>query len=170
MPLDSIQCVNRLDSKKDGTKKYLFQLKDNHYIETVYLVNRGKHNTLCLSRQVGCKMGCVFCASTKQGFVRNLTAGEMVSQIYQVENDLNESIQNIVLMGIGEPLDNFDEVVRFMKILHDEKGKFLSYRNITLSTCGIVDKIYQLADLDIAINLSLSLHNGFQNKRQELAY
>ena len=122
----------------------------------------------CISTQVGCRMGCDFCASTKSGLVRNLSAAEMLGQVYEIEKALNIKVSNFILMGSGEPLDNFSEVIRFIKLLHDEKGHNTSYRNITISTCGVEDKIYELADIDIPINLAVSLHQTNDRDRSAL--
>ncbi len=122
----------------------------------------------CVSSQVGCRMGCDFCASTKSGLVRNLTAGEMLSQVYEIENKYKIKVSNFILMGSGEPLDNFPEVIRFIKLLHDEKGHNTSYRNITISTCGVADKIYDLADINLPINLAISLHQTNDKDRSNL--
>lgn len=155
------------DSKLDDTKKFLFKLKDKNLIEGVLM--RYKYGyAQCISTQVGCRMGCDFCASTKSGLIRNLTAAEMLREIYEIENKLNIKVSNFILMGSGEPLDNFDEVIRFIKILHDEKGHNTSYRNITISTCGVADKIYELADLNIPINLAVSLHQTNDFERSSL--
>lgn len=144
-------------SKLDGTVKYLFELPDGNCIESV--VMRYHHGlTICISSQVGCKMGCRFCASTIGGLYRNLTAGEILNQVIFAQKDLGERISNIVLMGIGEPLDNFDNVVKFLKNVNDEHGLNIGYRHITLSTCGLVPKIYELAKLNLPITLTISLH------------
>lgn len=165
--INNITVFKRFDSKIDNTKKYLFLLEDNNIIEGVAM--EYKYGlTACISTQVGCKMGCSFCASTKEGLVRNLSAAEMVGQIYTMEKDLNYKISNIVLMGSGEPLDNYENTIKFLKIIHNEKGHNLSYRNITLSTCGIVPKIYQLADEEIPITLSISLHSPFDEDRRKI--
>lgn len=165
--INSMKIFKRFDSNIDNTKKYLFELEDGNIIESVAM--EYKHGTtICISTQVGCKMGCEFCASTKDGLIRNLSSGEMASQIYMIEKDLNINISNIVLMGSGEPLDNYDNTLKFLKIIHDEEGHNISYRNITLSTCGIVPKIYELADEDIPITLSLSLHSPFDEERKKI--
>ncbi len=162
--ISNITIAKRFDSQKDSTKKYLFLLEDNNIIESVAM--EYKHGlSLCVSTQVGCRMGCGFCASTKEGLIRNLSPGEILSQIYAVQLDLNTKVNNIVLMGSGEPLDNFNNVIKFLNILHDDKGKNLSYRNIALSTCGIVPQIYKLADENIPITLSISLHSPFDKVR-----
>lgn len=155
------------DSKLDETKKILFKLWDNNLIEGVLM--KYKHGySQCISTQVGCRMGCDFCASTKDGLVRNLTAAEMLNQVYEIENTLNINVSNFILMGSGEPLDNFDEVIRFIKLLHDEKGHNTSYRNITISTCGIADRIINLANINLPINLAISLHQTNDIDRSNL--
>ncbi len=154
-------------SKKDGTIKFLFKLQDGNYIESVFMkYHHG--NTLCISSQVGCLMGCQFCASTIGGKVRDLSAGEIISQIICAQKETGERVSNIVMMGIGEPLDNFDNVVKFLKIVNDENTLNIGYRHISLSTCGIVPKIYQLADINIPITLSVSLHAPFDDMRTEI--
>ena len=142
---------------KDGTIKYLYRLADGNCIESV-LMKYEHGNSICVSSQVGCRMGCKFCASTQGGKVRDLATSEILSQIYTTEADTGERISNIVLMGIGEPLDNYDNVIRFIKIISSAEGKNISQRNISLSTCGIVPKIYELAKLKLGITLSISLH------------
>ncbi|HLR34236.1 MAG TPA: 23S rRNA (adenine(2503)-C(2))-methyltransferase RlmN [Tissierellales bacterium] len=165
--ISNINIIKRYDSKIDNTKKYLLLLEDNNIIESVAM--EYKHGlSLCVSTQVGCRMGCNFCASTKEGLVRDLTSGEILNQVYATQLDLNTQVNNIVLMGSGEPLDNYDNVIKFLNILHDEKGRNLSYRNMTLSTCGIVPKVYNLADEDIPITLSISLHSPFDEIRKNI--
>ncbi len=144
-------------SSYDNTVKYLFKLKDGNFIEAVVMSYHHGY-TICISTQVGCKMGCRFCATGKQGFTRNLTAGEMISQIETAQRDLEIRISNIVLMGMGEPLDNYNNVMRFLDLVSFEKGLNIGKRHITLSTCGIVPKIYSLADRKMQITLSVSLH------------
>ncbi len=162
-----LDVFKRFDSKLDETKKYLFLLEDNNIIESVFL--KYKHgNTLCISSQVGCKMGCIFCASAKNGFVRNLSTAEMLGQIYRVQKDTGERISNVVIMGSGEPLENFENLVKFFEIINDENGQNISLRKITMSTCGIVPKIYDLAELDLPITLAISLHSAIQMKREEI--
>ena len=144
-------------SKIDGTRKYLFALDDGNVIESVLM--RYKHgNSVCISSQVGCRMGCRFCASTQAGRVRNLEAGEICSEIYTAQKDIGERISHIVLMGIGEPLDNFDEVMRFLENISSPEGVNIGMRNISLSTCGLVPKIDQLAEKKLQLTLSVSLH------------
>jgi len=155
--LSTVRVLKKLVSEIDGTVKYLFELCDSETVETV--VMRYKHGlSVCISTQVGCKMGCSFCASTIAGFVRHLTAGEMEAQILAASNDLGERIGNVVMMGIGEPLDNFDNTVLFLKNITDERGQNLSARHISLSTCGLPHKIRELADENMPITLCLSLH------------
>ncbi|MBF1046226.1 MAG: radical SAM protein, partial [Peptostreptococcus sp.] len=150
----------RLDSKIDGTKKYLFKLNDGNIIETVAM-DYDTRLTLCVSNQVGCRMGCRFCASTIDGLSRNLEAWEILDQIIKVQEDLGKRVSNIVMMGSGEPLDNYENSIRFLKLVNEENGLNIGNRHITLSTCGIVDRIRDLADLEIPINLAISLHSPF---------
>ena len=154
-------------SKIDGTRKYLFLLDDGNVIESVLM--RYKHgNSVCISSQVGCRMGCRFCASTLDGLVRGLSAGEMLDQIYRIGKDIGERISNVVVMGTGEPLDNYDNLLKFIQLLTDENGINISQRNLTVSTCGIVPKMRELADEKLSITLALSLHASSQEKRLEL--
>ncbi len=147
----------KLVSAIDGTVKYLFALNDGNCIESV--VMKYKHgNTICISSQVGCLMGCAFCASTIGGKVRDLRPSELLGQIIAAQSDMGERISNVVMMGIGEPLDNYDNVIRFLRLVGDEKGLNIGYRHISLSTCGLVDKIEKLANEDLPITLSISLH------------
>ena len=147
----------KLVSAIDGTVKYLFGLIDGNCIESVVMkYNHG--NTICISSQVGCRMGCKFCASTIGGKVRDLTPSELLGQVIAAQNDTGERISNIVMMGIGEPLDNFDNVVKFLQLVGCEDGLNIGYRHISLSSCGLVDKIYKLSELDLPITLSISLH------------
>ncbi|MDD6728599.1 MAG: 23S rRNA (adenine(2503)-C(2))-methyltransferase RlmN [Eubacteriales bacterium] len=155
--ISSCAIEDKYESKLDDTVKYLFRLYDGEYIESVVMKYKYGY-TICVSSQVGCKMGCTFCASTLAGFKRNLTAGEIESQLHSAQNDLNIKISHIVLMGIGEPLDNFDNVISFLKNVNDENGLNISMRNITLSTCGIVPRIYDLMNLDLQLTLTISLH------------
>ncbi|MBQ8279637.1 MAG: 23S rRNA (adenine(2503)-C(2))-methyltransferase RlmN [Roseburia sp.] len=155
------------ESKIDGTRKYLFCLEDGNVIESVLM--RYKHgNSVCISSQVGCRMGCRFCASTLDGLVRNLTPSEMLEQIYRIGTDIGERISNVVVMGTGEPMDNYDNLLKFIELLTDENGLHISQRNLTVSTCGIVPKMRELADADLQITLALSLHASTQAKRLEL--
>ncbi|MBQ4300312.1 MAG: 23S rRNA (adenine(2503)-C(2))-methyltransferase RlmN [Lachnospiraceae bacterium] len=154
-------------SKEDATRKYLFALADGNVVESVLM--RYKHgNSVCVSSQVGCRMGCRFCASTLDGLERNLTPAEILDQIYSIERDTGEKVSNVVVMGTGEPMDNFDNIITFIKLLSDERGANLSQRNITVSTCGIVPKIKELASYHFQITLALSLHAPNQAKRLEL--
>lgn len=144
-------------SQIDGTVKYLFELEDGNCIESVIM--RYKHGiTICISSQVGCRMGCGFCASTIGGLYRNLTAGEILNQVIFAQKDIGERISNIVMMGIGEPLDNFDNVLKFLHNVNHSEGICIGYRHISLSTCGVVDKINALAEENMPITLSVSLH------------
>lgn len=162
-----LELIDLQVSKIDGTRKYLFKLVDGQMVESVWMSY--KHgNSVCISSQVGCKMGCRFCASTLDGWVRNLTAAEMLGQIYAISRDTEERVSNVVVMGTGEPMDNYDNIVQFVRMLSDEKGLNISQRNITVSTCGIVPKIKELADEDLAITLAISLHAPNQEKRAEL--
>ena len=155
--LYNVEVERKLVSKLDGTVKYLFRLHDGNFIETV--VMKYKYGfSICLSSQVGCKMGCAFCASTIAGFVRDLTAGEMVCQLYRAQAELGERISHIVLMGVGEPLDNFENVMRFLELVTCEKGQNISMRSVSLSTCGIVPRINELAEKRLQLTLSISLH------------
>ena len=147
----------KLVSAVDGTVKYLFALADGNCVESV-VMKYAHGNTICISSQVGCRMGCRFCASTIGGRVRDLTAGELLGQVIAAQADTSERIDNIVMMGIGEPLDNFDNVVRFLHLVNDGAGLNIGYRHISLSTCGLVDKIDALAALELPITLSISLH------------
>lgn len=154
-------------SAQDGTRKYLFSLEDGNVVESVLM--RYKHgNSVCISSQVGCRMGCRFCASTLDGLVRGLTASEMLDQIYRIGRDIGERISNVVVMGTGEPLDNFDNLLKFIELLTDENGLNISQRNLTVSTCGIVPRMRELADKKLQITLALSLHASSQEKRLEL--
>ena len=155
------------ESVLDGTRKYLYELNDGNLIESVFM--RYEHgNSVCVSTQVGCRMGCKFCASTIGGLVRNLSAGEMLGQIYGIMEDTGERISNVVTMGSGEPLDNYDELLKFIRMLTDERGINISGRNVTVSTCGIVEKIRELADEELTITLALSLHACNDEKRRTL--
>lgn len=147
----------KLVSVYDETVKYLFKLYDGEYIESVVMKYKYGY-TICVSSQVGCKMGCNFCASGIAGFVRNLRPSEILSQVYTAQKDLNINISHIVMMGVGEPLDNFDNVMRFLDLVTDENGKNLSMRNISLSTCGVVSGIYKLMEKRLQLTLSISLH------------
>lgn len=148
---------SKLVSSADGTVKYLYELGEGEFVECV-VMNYKYGYSVCISTQLGCKMGCKFCASAIGGFERHLTPSEMLSEIYTAEKDLGIKVSHIVLMGTGEPLDNYDNVMRFLELVTDEKGKNISMRHISLSTCGIVPKIYELADRRLGLTLSVSLH------------
>ncbi|MBO5130749.1 MAG: 23S rRNA (adenine(2503)-C(2))-methyltransferase RlmN [Romboutsia sp.] len=157
----------KLVSKLDGTRKYLFELNDGNIIESVMM--EYEHGvTVCISNQVGCRMGCRFCASTIDGLVRNLEPWEILDQIIKIQEDIGKRVSNLVLMGSGEPLDNFDNTKQFLKLVNDKNGLNIGYRHITLSTCGVVPKMYELADLEIPINLALSLHSPYDESRKEI--
>ena len=154
-------------SKIDKTTKYLFKLGDGNTVEAVIMYY--KHGiTICISSQVGCRMGCKFCASTIGGLVRNLSAGEILDEVIFAQKDIGERISNIVMMGIGEPLDNFDNVIKFLKNVNDPLGLNIGYRHISLSTCGIVKNIVELEKADIPITLSISLHAPTNDLRSEI--
>ncbi|MCI7739752.1 MAG: 23S rRNA (adenine(2503)-C(2))-methyltransferase RlmN [Clostridiales bacterium] len=166
-PLKPIEVVQVQTSKIDGTQKYLFRLGDGNVIESVLM--KYKHgNSVCISSQVGCRMGCRFCASTLDGLTRNLLPSEMLEQIYRIQEISGERVSNIVIMGTGEPMDNYDNVVQFLHMVSDELGICISQRNITVSTCGLVPRIRQLAEEQLQITLALSLHAPNDEKRQEL--
>jgi 23S rRNA m2A2503 methyltransferase len=155
--LTRLKTVEVFTSKIDDTRKYLFALSDGNIIESVRM--KYEHgNSVCISSQVGCRMGCKFCASTLDGLVRNLTTAEMLDQVYSIQRILGERVSNIVVMGSGEPLDNYDNIVKFVRIISSDMGLNISQRNITVSTCGIVPKIKKLADEGLNITLALSLH------------
>lgn len=155
--VSSVKIREKHVSKLDGTIKYLFELPDGNCIESVIM--RYEHGiTICISSQVGCRMGCRFCASTIGGLYRSLTAGEILNQVIFAQKDIGERISNIVLMGIGEPLDNYDNVMTFLHNVNNKNGLNIGYRHITISTCGIVPKIYELAKENLPITLTISLH------------
>ncbi len=164
--INSLKIKKRLVSELDNTVKYLYELYDGEFVESVLM--EYKHgNSLCISSQVGCRMGCRFCASTIAGWVRNLAPSELLGQIYETERDSGRRVDSIVMMGIGEPLDNFDNVLRFLEILNSD-GEGMSLRHLSLSTCGVVDKIYKLAEMKLGITLSVSLHAANDAKRSEI--
>lgn len=171
--LEQSFCIKRLfiqkklESSIDNTVKYLYRLPDGNFVETV-LMEYSYGRSICVSTQIGCKMGCKFCASAIAGFVRNLTPSEILLQIYETERDSGIKISGVVLMGIGEPLDNFDNVIKFLNLLSDKNGTNLSLRHVALSTCGIVPKIYELAELKLGLTLSVSLHSADNDKRSEI--
>ncbi|MCQ2524547.1 MAG: 23S rRNA (adenine(2503)-C(2))-methyltransferase RlmN [Lachnospiraceae bacterium] len=154
-------------SKLDGTQKYLFKLSDGNYVESVLM--KYKHgNSVCISSQVGCRMGCRFCASTLDGLTRNLKPSEMLDQIYRIQALTGERVSNVVVMGTGEPMDNYDNLIKFIRLLTDENGLNISQRNITVSTCGIVENMRRLSEEDLSITLALSLHSVTDEKRRTL--
>ncbi len=159
--------VQQCQISKDGTRKYLFSLPDGNCIETVWM-QYSYGNTVCVSTQVGCRMGCRFCASTQGGKVRDLTAGEIAGEIYAVMKDTGQRVSHIVLMGIGEPLDNFDNVLDFLSIISSPKGVNIGMRNISLSTCGLVPKIKELAQKKLQLTLSVSLHAPLNEMRSKM--
>ncbi len=165
--LTEIEIIDKLVSNVDKTTKYLFKLENNYIIESV-LMKYSYGNAVCISSQVGCRMGCTFCASTLDGLERNLTVAEMLSQIYEIQKDSGEKIRSIVLMGSGEPFDNFDNFLKFIEIINHKDGLNIGQRHITVSTCGIVPKIYELADKKLQINLALSLHAPKDEDRKNI--
>jgi 23S rRNA (adenine2503-C2)-methyltransferase len=154
-------------SAKDGTTKYLFELSDGYFVETV-LIPSAERRTVCLSTQVGCKYRCAFCASGLNGFKRNLTAGEIVSQVLSIKLATGQEITNLVFMGMGEPLDNLDNVLKAIRILNDENGLNLGARRMTVSTAGVIPGIKKLKEFELQINLSISVHNPIEEKRSQL--
>ena len=162
-----LQPVTVQVSRLDGTRKYLFRLPDGNCIESVFM--RYHHgNSVCISSQAGCRMGCRFCASTIGGLSRSLTAGEMLDQIYRITEETGERVSNVVIMGSGEPMDNYDNIVRFIRMISGEEGMNLSQRNITVSTCGIVPKMREFAEEGLQVTLALSLHAADDETRKEL--
>lgn len=171
--LNEIFCIKglfvqkKLESAIDNTVKYLYRLPDGNFVETVLMeYNYGR--SICVSTQVGCKMGCRFCASAIAGYVRDLEPSEILMQIYETEKDAGVRVSGVVLMGIGEPLDNFANVMKFLSLLSDKNGNNLSLRHVSLSTCGIVPRIYDLADRKLQLTLSVSLHSADNDKRSEI--
>lgn len=163
----SLKAIQVQESKIDGTKKFLFELADGNVVESVWM--KYKHgNSVCISSQVGCRMGCRFCASTLDGLERNLKTSEMLDQIYAITVLTGERVSNVVVMGTGEPMDNYENVVRFLRILTDENGLHISQRNVTVSTCGLVPKMRMLAEEKLQITLALSLHATTDEKRKKL--
>lgn len=163
----TLRPVQVQESRLDGTKKFLFELPDGNTVESVWM--RYKHgNSVCISSQVGCRMGCRFCASTLDGLERNLLPSEMLEQIYAITRQTGERVSNVVVMGTGEPMDNFDHLLQFITLLTDENGLHISQRNLTVSTCGIVPRMRQLAKEHLQITLALSLHAATDEKRREL--
>lgn len=160
-----VRQVKKLVSKEDNTTKYLFELENNYIIESVFM-RYSYGNTMCISTQAGCRMGCAFCASTIGGVEKSLSPSEMLAQIYEAEKDTGEKVNGVVLMGSGEPLDNYDNVIKFIKLINSKDGKNMGQRHITLSTCGLINKMYELADEDLQITLAVSLHapnDGIRN-------
>lgn len=164
--IPQIEVVKVQTDKDDGTQKVLYRFEDGQFAETVRMVYEHGYS-ICISSQVGCRMGCTFCASTLGGLGRNLTAAEMLLQIYEMERSFGP-INSVVLMGMGEPFDNYDNFLKFIEIINHPKGRNLGARHITVSTCGLVDKIKQFADLQTQINLAISLHQANQQKRTEI--
>ena len=163
----SLEVVQVQESKIDGTRKYLFGLSDGNVVESVWM--KYKHgNSVCISSQVGCRMGCRFCASTLDGLERNLTPAEMLDQIYSIQKLTGERVSNVVVMGTGEPMDNYENLLTFIGMLTDENGLNISQRNVTVSTCGIVPRMRQLAERKLQITLALSLHATTDEKRRKL--
>ena len=166
-PITALEVVDVQTSRLDGTQKYLFRLTDGNVIESVLM--RYKHgNSVCISSQVGCRMGCRFCASTIGGLTRCLQPSEMLDQIYRIQSLTGERVSNVVVMGTGEPLDNYENLLRFIHILTEDGGLHISQRNLTVSTCGLVPKIYELAEEKLQMTLALSLHAPNDEKRKEL--
>ena len=159
--------LEKQESRLDGTCKFLFRLHDGNVVESVWM-RYHYGNSVCISSQVGCRMGCRFCASGIGGLVRGLSPSEMLGQVYRLQRIMGERVSNVVVMGTGEPLDNYDSLLTFLKILTGEKGLHISQRNVTVSTCGIVPKMYELAKEHLQITLALSLHGATQEKRKQL--
>lgn len=155
--ISGVTQVDKQVSGKGDTAKYLFALPDGNVIESVWMTYR-HGNSVCISSQVGCRMGCTFCASTLTGLTRNLTAGEMLSQVYEIQRETGARVSNVIVMGMGEPLDNYENLLRFIRLLSHEKGIGISQRNITVSTCGLVDRIRDLMKEKLQITLAVSLH------------
>ena len=154
-------------SQKDGTRKYLFRLSDGQFVESV-LMKYSYGNTVCISTQAGCRMGCAFCASCEGGLIRNLTAGEILDQVLAVSRDIGQKVDHVVVMGVGEPFDNYENLARFLKNVHDERGFGMSFRSITVSTCGILPKIRQFAEDFPQVTLAISLHASNEQIRAKL--
>ncbi|MBR1737616.1 MAG: 23S rRNA (adenine(2503)-C(2))-methyltransferase RlmN [Firmicutes bacterium] len=162
-----LKTVKKLTSSEDETVKYLFKTNDANIIECV-LMKYSYGYAACISSQIGCRMGCTFCASTIDGLERNLTAGEMAGEVYKIQNDCKNRIGNIVIMGSGEPLDNYDNIIKFLKIINSKEGNALGARHITVSTCGLAEKIYDMAELELQITLAISLHAPNDEIRKKL--
>ncbi len=165
--LTVLKPVKVQESSLDGTKKFLFELPDGNTVESVWM--KYKHgNSVCISSQVGCRMGCRFCASAIDGLVRPLAPSEMLEQVYAITLLTGERVSNVVVMGMGEPLDNYDNLIKFIKLLTDENGLHISQRNVTVSTCGLVPEMKKLAEEGLQITLALSLHAADNEKRRQL--
>lgn len=165
--ISKLNIVDKLESRKDGTIKYLFDIGNKTIIESVFM-KYSFGNSVCVSSQAGCRMGCKFCASTIGGLDRNLSAGEMLEQVYSIKRDTSERVSNVVIMGCGEPLDNYDQALRFIKLLSCENEHAIGQRNITLSTCGVVPEIYRLAKERLQITLAISLHAPNDEVRRKI--
>lgn len=165
----TLECIfiDDFQKSKDGTVKYLFRLVDGHKVESVLMKYKFGYS-VCVSNQIGCKMGCTFCASAKIGFVRNLTPGEIVGQILKIQEHSGEKVSNIVFMGIGEPFDNYDNVLKAIRLLNDPKALNIGARHMSVSTCGLVDGINKFADEKIQCNLCISLHSSRDEVRTEM--
>ena len=161
------EILNKVTSQRDGSVKYLFDYGNEVMVETVLMKNNYGY-TICVSTQVGCKMGCTFCASHIAGFTKNLTAGQILGQVYTIQKQIDKKISNIVIMGIGEPLDNYDNSMIFIRNLSSPNGHNLSQRNITISTCGIVEKMYDLANEGLTVTLAISIHAGEDTVRKQI--
>ncbi|MBO5483647.1 MAG: 23S rRNA (adenine(2503)-C(2))-methyltransferase RlmN [Lachnospiraceae bacterium] len=165
--MEGARILQQQTSRMDGTSKFLMELSDGNTVESVLM--KYKHgNSVCVSSQVGCRMGCRFCASTVGGLIRSLETSEILDQIYEIQRHTGERVSNVIIMGIGEPLDNFENVLRFIRMLSDDNGLHISQRNITLSTCGLVDRIYDLMEQELTITLAISLHAPNNELRREM--
>lgn len=165
--ISPVSVLEHQESRIDGTNKFLFRLADGNVVESVWMPY--KHgNSVCISSQVGCRMGCRFCASTIGGLERNLSASEMLGQVYQMQKQKGERVSNVVVMGTGEPLDNTENLLLFLRILTEEHGLHISQRNVTVSTCGLIPEMYKLAKEHLQITLAISLHGATQEKRKQL--
>lgn len=164
--VSGVQIVEKQVSARKDAAKYLFSLADGNLVESVWMKYR-HGNSVCVSSQVGCRMGCTFCASTLTGLVRNLTAGEILSQIYEIQRETGQRVSNVIVMGMGEPLDNFDQLLSFIRLLSHEKGIRISQRNITISTCGLVEQIRRLMEEKLQVTLAISLHAPNDEIRRE---
>ncbi len=164
--VSGVRIVEKQVSARKDAAKYLFSLADGNLVESVWMKYR-HGNSVCVSSQVGCRMGCTFCASTLTGLVRNLTAGEILSQIYEIQRETGQRVSNVIVMGMGEPLDNFDHLLSFIHLLSHEKGIRISQRNITISTCGLVEQIRRLMEEKLQVTLAISLHAPNDEIRRE---